>query len=242
MVCAATKHTYKVKGLTFEVDRRYRVERRIGAGGFGTVCRGYDNDSRESVAIKRIGKAFQDIESCKRALREIRLMRHFNHENILSLRDIMSPAGDSPWSDLYLVFDFMATDLHYIIHSEQTLSGAHIQWFTYQLMRGLKAIHSAGAIHRDLKPSNLLVNKNCDIKICDFGLARAAVSGDDAQLTEYVVTRWYRAPELIAQTAHYGAAVDLWASGCILAECLGRRVVSSQVYPTPRLSSSQFLP
>ena len=103
-------------------------------------------------------------------------------------------------------------------------------------LRGLKAIHSCAVLHRDLKPSNLLVNKNCDLKICDFGLARGVDKSHSplrsptaenvhTPLTEYVVTRWYRAPELLCGNTRYGAAIDMWSVGCILAECLSRRVL-----------------
>ena len=115
----------------------------------------------------------------------------------------------------------MECDLDRIVSSSQSLSDAHIQYFVYQILRGLLYIHSANVLHRDLKPSNLLVNSNCDLAICDFGLARGVV--DDETLTEYVVTRWYRAPELLTEAQYYGPAVDVWSVGCILAELLGRR-------------------
>ena len=94
---------------------------------------------------------------------------------------------------------------------------------TYQLLCGLKYLHSAHILHRDLKPSNILVNANCDLRICDFGLSRGAdPSSLDQGLTEYVVTRWYRAPELLL-TAPYSSEVDVWSTGCIVAEMLGRK-------------------
>jgi len=227
-----TKRKWTVKGVTIEVDARYEVVRRLGAGAFGMVFEAKDALTSARCAIKRVANAFEDEVACKKALREIKMMRHFEHENILGLRDIMLPADDGTWKDLVLVCDLMDSDLHYIIHSKQALSDGHVQWFVYQMMRGLKAIHSANAIHRDLKPSNLLVNKNSDLKICDFGLARPVIEDDphspgarQQELTEYVVTRWYRAPELIAQAPSYGQAVDLWSAGCILAECLGRSVL-----------------
>lgn len=100
------------------------------------------------------------------------------------------------FSFLLAVLDFMETDLHKIIYSKNVLSDEHIQYFVYQILRGLKYVHSAHVIHRDLKPSNLLLNGNCDLKICDFGLARGVKEEVDYELTEYVVTRWYRAPEV----------------------------------------------
>lgn len=100
-----------------------------------------------------------------------------------------------------------------------------------QILRGLKYMHSAGVLHRDLKPANLLLTAACDLKICDFGLARAAASGTsgaapaapELEMTTYVITRWYRAPELLLTSSHYTAAVDVWSVGCILGEMLGRR-------------------
>lgn len=95
------------------------------------------------------------------------------------------------------------------------------QYFMYQILRGLKYIHSANVLHRDLKPSNLLVNANCDLKICDFGLARPTSENDF--MTEYVVTRWYRAPELLLNQSDYTAAIDVWSVGCIFMELMNRR-------------------
>jgi serine/threonine protein kinase len=99
----------------------------------------------------------------------------------------------------------------------------HIQYFIYQVLRGLKFIHSAHVIHRDLKPSNLLLNGNCDLKICDFGLARGVKEEVDYELTEYVVTRWYRAPEVMCSCQEYDHKIDVWSVGCILAELHGRK-------------------
>ena len=118
----------------------------------------------------------------------------------------------------------METDLHRIIYSRQALTIDHVQYFVYQILRGLKYIHSANVIHRDLKPSNLLVNANCDLKICDFGLARG-MEIEQAPLTEYVVTRWYRAPEIMLACHEYTKAIDVWSIGCIFAELLARQAL-----------------
>jgi serine/threonine protein kinase len=96
-----------------------------------------------------------------------------------------------------------------------------VQYFLYQLLRGLKYIHSANVLHRDLKPSNLLVNANCELKIADFGLART--TSDTNFMTEYVVTRWYRAPELLLNCSEYTEAIDVWSVGCIFMELLNRK-------------------
>ena len=221
------KMQYKVKGTTFEVDDRYEVKKKIGQGAYGLICAATDRANGDTVAVKKIANAFEDAIDCKRTLREIRLLQHFNHENVLNLRDIMLPPPGSldQWNDIYLSLELMDTDLHYIIHSKQALTDDHIQYFIYQILRGLKAIHSAKVLHRDLKPNNLLVNKNCDLKICDFGLARGVDDSRNQALTEYVVTRWYRAPELLVENSTYDQGIDIWSVGCILAECLGRKAL-----------------
>jgi|TARA_B110000208_G_C11694007_1_gene403407 mitogen-activated protein kinase 1/3 len=119
----------------------------------------------------------------------------------------------------------METDLHRIIYSRQDLTDDHVQYFIYQVLRAVKYIHSAKVLHRDLKPSNLLLNSNCDLKVCDFGLARGIDDRTSQDLTEYVVTRWYRAPEIMLSEDDYSMAVDLWSCGCILAELLGRKPI-----------------
>lgn len=120
---------------------------------------------------------------------------------IISILDIIKPADESAFKEVYLIQELMETDLHRVIRTQQ-LSDDHVQYFVYQTLRALKALHSADVIHRDLKPSNLLLNANCDLKICDFGLARSVTTaepngGETGFMTEYVATRWYRAPEIM---------------------------------------------
>lgn len=117
-----------------------------------------------------------------------------------------------------MVTPLMDLDLGNIIKI-QKLTDDQVKFIIYQIMRGLKYIHSAGIIHRDLKPSNLAVNEDCDLKILDFGLARPT----DAEMTGYVATRWYRAPEIMLNWMHYSQTVDIWSVGCIMAELLTGR-------------------
>ena len=128
--------------------------------------------------------------------------------------------------DIYIVQALMETDMYKLLRMQQ-LSNDHICYFLYQILRGLKYIHSANVLHRDLKPSNLLLNTTCDLKICDFGLARVADTNRDhaGMLTEYVATRWYRAPEIMLNSKGYSKAIDVWSVGCILAEMLGNRAL-----------------
>ncbi|KAG8465618.1 hypothetical protein KFE25_002925 [Diacronema lutheri] len=219
---------YNIVGMNFETDAKYAVKKAVGQGAYGLVCSARLTETGEGVAIKKIPKAFDDIIDCKRLLREIKILKHFKHDNVLGIKDILCPPSKK-WKDIYIVSELADTDLHYIIHSKQPLTEEHHKYFLYQILRGVKAIHSAGVLHRDLKPGNLLVNKNCDLKVCDFGLARAmrvaAEKGPVSQLTEYVVTRWYRAPELLVEVEDYDSAIDVWAIGCIFAEMLGRKAL-----------------
>ena len=207
----------------FEVQARYAPIKPIGKGAYGVVCSARDVDTDARVAIKKIGNAFDNAVDAKRTLREIKLLRHLEHENVIRISPTSSPRASLPnFRDVYVMYELMDTDLHQIIRSQQALSDDHCQYFVYQLLRGLKYVHSAGVLHRDLKPSNLLLNANCDLKICDFGLARANAE-TDAFMTEYVVTRWYRARELLLSCAEYTTAIDVWSVGCIFAELLGRK-------------------
>lgn len=228
-------HTFQAGKHTFTVDKRYSMTRVIGSGAYGVVISAKDKKSNQSVAIKMVPKAFSDEIDAKRILREIKLLNHFQHDNIVTLIDMMPPNVKylEDFTDVYLVTDLMETDLHRIIYSKQKLSIDHVQYFVYQVLRGLKYIHSCNVLHRDLKPSNLLVNSNCDLKICDFGLARGIRNAADEDpssashgtmlLTEYVVTRWYRAPEIMLACHEYSYPIDVWSVGCIFAELILRK-------------------
>lgn len=218
---ATTYNQFKVSGSVFEIDRRFKPIKPIGTGAYGVVISALDTTTNKNVAIKKIARAFDDAVDAKRILREIKLLRRFHHENVINIVDILIPPNLEEFEDVYIVQDLMETDLHRIISSRQPLTIEHAQYFIYQTLRALKYIHSANVLHRDLKPSNLLVNSNCDLKICDFGLARP-VEVNSGPLTEYVVTRWYRAPEIMLSCQEYTKAIDVWSVGCIFAELLKR--------------------
>ncbi|ELK34761.1 Mitogen-activated protein kinase 3 [Myotis davidii] len=185
----------------------------------------YDHVRKIRVAIKKISP-FEHQTYCQRTLREIQILLRFHHENVISIRDILRAPTLDAMRDVYIVQDLMETDLYKLLKSQQ-LSNDHVCYFLYQILRGLKYIHSANVLHRDLKPSNLLINTTCDLKICDFGLARIADPEHDHTgfLTEYVATRWYRAPEIMLNSKGYTKSIDIWSVGCILAEMLSNRPI-----------------
>uniref|UniRef100_A0A8C9VYK3 mitogen-activated protein kinase n=1 Tax=Scleropages formosus TaxID=113540 RepID=A0A8C9VYK3_SCLFO len=206
----------EINKTEWEVPERYRDLRQVGTGAYGTVCSAVDRRTGTRVAIKKLHRPFQSELFAKRAYRELRLLKHMKHDNVIGLLDVFTPEILlDRFQDFYLVMPFMGTDLGKLMKMEK-LSEDRVQFLVYQILKGLKYIHSAGIIHRDLKPGNLAVNQDCELKILDFGLARQA----DSEMTGYVVTRWYRAPEVILNWMHYTQAVDIWSVGCIMAEML----------------------
>ncbi|TRY60110.1 hypothetical protein DNTS_012010 [Danionella cerebrum] len=180
-----------------------------------------DEKTGFKVAVKKLSRPFQSIIHAKRTYRELRLLKHMKHENVIGLLDVFTPATSlEEFNDVYLVTHLMGADLNNIVKC-QKLTDDHVQFLIYQILRGLKYIHSADIIHRDLKPSNLAVNEDCELKILDFGLARHT----DDEMTGYVATRWYRAPEIMLNWMHYNMTVDIWSVGCIMAELLTGRTL-----------------
>lgn len=222
------KKVYMVNGQKFEVNGNYDVYKVCGCGSYGTVCAATDAAKNTKVAIKKMARVFDDLVDGKRILRELKVLGMVKHPNLLSMQVFLRPVDRETFEDVYVVTDLWDSDLHKIIKSQQKLSDEHHSYFMVQAFRGLHYLHTANIIHRDLKPSNMLVNANCDLVLCDFGLARGE---DTAEMTEYVVTRWYRPPELLALSSHYDRSVDMWSMGLIFAELLlGRALLPGKDY------------
>jgi mitogen-activated protein kinase 1/3 len=305
---------------SWETGARYHLIERLGKGSYGEVVKARDQTYNRTVAIKQMKHVFEDSTDAKRAYRELHILRHLKHPSVVALIDVTCSAIDNTYlllhrqliearaapppprhlGNLYLVFEYMDSDLSKIMKSNQYLSDEHIQYLLYQILDGLSYIHQTNVIHRDLKPANVLVScADCTVKIADFGLSRvvgsdlivtqyeadvpgsggsgsadvgvlsdeeseslqhhvhlpATVDDDVASaatpepsvgtppvithtgavgsrlealppplqlkrgLTKHVVTRWYRAPEVILLQP-YTAAVDIWSVGCIFAELL----------------------
>ncbi|XP_028805455.1 mitogen-activated protein kinase 9 [Neltuma alba] len=202
---------------------RYQVQEVIGKGSYGVVGSAIDTHTGERVAIKKINDVFEHVSDATRILREIKLLRLLRHSDIVEIKHIMLPPSRREFKDIYVVFELMESDLHQVLKANDDLTPEHHQFFLYQLLRGLKYIHSANVFHRDLKPKNILANADCKLKICDFGLARVSFNEAPSAIfwTDYVATRWYRAPELCGSFfSKYTPAIDIWSIGCIFAEML----------------------
>eukprot|EP00499_Haloplacidia_sp_CaronLabIsolate_P007841 CAMPEP_0196778000 /NCGR_PEP_ID=MMETSP1104-20130614/5542_1 /TAXON_ID=33652 /ORGANISM="Cafeteria sp., Strain Caron Lab Isolate" /LENGTH=611 /DNA_ID=CAMNT_0042148167 /DNA_START=118 /DNA_END=1950 /DNA_ORIENTATION=- len=279
--------------FNFRVPRRFKDLTFIAQGAYGAVVSAIDTETNEQVAIKRIsltrpGKEERHIRKLlARTLREIKIIRALQgHENVMAMKNIFPLPNRSDYTELYLVSDLMDSDLKDVL-AQLRLSGRHVRFFAYQLLRGVKFMHSAGILHRDLTARNILLSTQCDLKICDFGLsrvvmpktvgtgavveARPAITVNQASeggrggrggrgagsrlradagalcmslpplparptpgpafrempmeeevmtMSDYVVTRWYRAPEVMLVNGHYSFPIDIFAAGCLLAEMI----------------------
>ena len=218
---------------TEEIDkhvlRKYDVLQKLGKGAYGIVWKANDKRSSEKVALKKIFDAFQNATDAQRTFREVIFLQQMDeHENIVRLENVIKADNNR---DLYLIFEYMETDLHAVIRAN-ILEDVHKQYLMYQSFKALMYMHSAELVHRDMKPSNLLLNSECLMKVADFGLARSLLQGEvqgagpsHPILTDYVATRWYRAPEILLGSTRYGKAVDMWSLGCIFGEMLGGKPV-----------------
>jgi len=269
---------------TWEVGKEYDLVKVVGKGSYGSVAEAIQKSSGKKVAIKKMDGIFDDLTDCKRILREIKLLRMLKHSGIVGLVDIIEPKDLKTFNTFYIVLEYCQSDLKKVFKSAIFLKPLHIQTVVYNLLCTINFIHTSDVIHRDIKPANILINEDCSIKLCDFGLARSIAgvvsasifltkknvkmteeeklaSGDEdvdlkigeeaplekkeeskkkeiqeitkklqrskdvrrnmkRVLTGHVVTRWYRAPELILLEKDYGPAIDMWSVGCIFAEIL----------------------
>ncbi|XP_063305120.1 mitogen-activated protein kinase 6 [Pelobates fuscus] len=213
----------------FDLGSRYMDLKPLGYGGNGLVFSAVDNDCDKRVAVKKI--VLTDPQSVKHALREIKIIRRLDHENIVKVFEILGPNGCCLTDDVgsltelncvYIVQEYMETDLSKLLE-QGPLREEHARLFMYQLLRGLKYIHSANVLHRDLKPANLFINtEDLVVRIGDFGLARIMDPhySHKGHLSEGLVTKWYRSPRLLLSPNNYTKAIDMWAAGCIFAEML----------------------
>ncbi|KAK7115796.1 cyclin-dependent kinase 7-like [Littorina saxatilis] len=201
-------------------NRRYEKIEFLGEGQFATVYKARDTKTDAVVAVKKIkvGTRVEAADGINRtALREIKLLQELSHVNVIGLLDIFGQK-----SNVSLVFDFMETDLEIIIKDNKIiLTAPHIKSYMLQTLQGLEYLHAHWILHRDMKPNNLLINDQGILKIGDFGLAKYYGS-PSRPYSNQVVTRWYRCPELLFGAKQYSTGVDIWATGCIMAELLIR--------------------
>lgn len=235
---------------SWELNGKYTLLQRLGKGSYGSVCLARSNITGETVAIKSVKGIFENMYEAKRILREICIMRILNHPHIVRIIEVL--VTEKSFRTIYIVMESAQSDLKKIVKSATYLNFDQVKYMLYQAVCGLRYIHSANILHRDLKPANILVNGDCTIKICDFGLSRSyqkinqfnefdpeshmkvehgrSLPRDKdnrdqnfvnkRELTLHVVTRWYRAPEVILLEKQYNKEIDIWSLGCVYAEIL----------------------
>ncbi|KAF6109982.1 male germ cell associated kinase [Phyllostomus discolor] len=190
---------------------RYTTMRQLGDGTYGSVLMGKSNESGELVAIKRMKRKFYSWDECMN-LREVKSLKKLNHANVIKLKEVIRENDH-----LYFIFEYMKENLYQLMKDRNKLfPESVIRNIMYQILQGLAFIHKHGFFHRDMKPENLLCMGPELVKIADFGLARELRS--QPPYTDYVSTRWYRAPEVLLRSSVYSSPIDLWAVGSIMAE------------------------
>ncbi|XP_010629118.1 serine/threonine-protein kinase ICK [Fukomys damarensis] len=190
---------------------RYTMIKQLGDGTYGSVLLGRSIESGELIAIKKMKRKFYSWEECMN-LREVKSLKKLNHANVVKLKEVIRENDH-----LYFIFEYMKENLYQLIKERNKLfPESAIRNIMYQILQGLAFIHKHGFFHRDLKPENLLCMGPELVKIADFGLAREIRSRPP--YTDYVSTRWYRAPEVLLRSTNYSSPIDVWAVGCIMAE------------------------
>ena len=190
--------------------QRYQISKVIGDGTYGSVLLARDNQAGEMVAIKRMKRKYTSWEECIQ-LREVKSLRKLVHPSIIRLKEVIRENDE-----LHLIFEHMDCNLYQVIKERVIpFPESRVKSMMLQILQALAYMHKSGYFHRDLKPENFLVTRET-VKLADFGLAREIRSRPP--FTDYVSTRWYRAPEVLLRAANYNSPIDVWACGCIMAE------------------------
>ena len=209
---------------------RYTKLEKVGEGTYGVVFKAKDRMTGEILALKKIRLEAEDEGIPSTAIREISLLKELQHKNIVRLYDVVHTDRK-----LTLVFEFLDQDLKkYLDVNEKGLEPAVVKWFLYQLLHGVAYCHYHRVLHRDLKPQNLLINREGELKLADFGLARA-FGIPVRSYTHEVVTLWYRAPDVLMGSRRYSTPVDIWSIGCIFAEMANGRPLFAGTSDTDQL-------
>ncbi|KAL2644976.1 hypothetical protein R1flu_012563 [Riccia fluitans] len=251
-----SKGTYRVCDRTWVVGTRYKLHEHVGAGSYGDVCRATDLETHQIVALKRIPDVFYCHMLAKRVLREVCIMRRLRHPYIISLTDVFTAENLDIQGgiDLYIATEY--ADRGDMYHLKDPLLPDDVKLLVWQLLSGVRYLHSCHVWHRDIKSENVLLTSRKGVRICDFGLSRSAVENSTTfeskqlptagrrsksikpvlirQYTKTVVTPSYRAPEVIMSQGQYTSAIDIWALGCIFWELLVRQVTQQRTGPPAR--------
>ncbi|KAH9507240.1 Cyclin-dependent kinase-like 1 [Bulinus truncatus] len=201
-------------GTTDKMDKYEKINK-IGEGSYGVVFKCRNRETSQLVAIKKFVESEEDPLIKKIAMREIRMLKQLKHPNLVNLIEVFRRR-----KRLHLVFEYVDhTVLNELDRFPKGVPEKTVQKIIYQTLLAVNFCHQHNTIHRDVKPENILITRQGTVKLCDFGFARV-LTGPGGEYTDYVATRWYRAPELLVGDTQYGPPVDVWAIGCVFAELL----------------------
>eukprot|EP00049_Salpingoeca_infusionum_P003118 m.63763 g.63763 ORF g.63763 m.63763 type:complete len:475 (-) comp11964_c1_seq1:25-1449(-) len=205
--------------VAFGTVHTYKKLEQLGEGTYATVFKGISHVTGQIVALKEIRLEHEEGAPCT-AIREVSILKKLKHANIVTLHDIIHTK-----SSLTLVFEYLSKDLkQYMDECDSFIDMKNIKLFLFQLLRGLDFCHAKKVLHRDLKPQNLLINSAGELKLADFGLARAK-SVPIKTYSNEVVTLWYRPPDVLLGSVDYSGNIDMWGVGCIFAEMVSGRAI-----------------
>ena len=201
--------------------RRPGNESVVGAGTYGKVFKAIHVFTKEKVALKKIRMEGERDGFPITAVREIRLLQHLRHENVVALQEVMVEKNEC-----FMVFEYLSHDLTGLInHPTFQLTKAHKKHLAKQMFEGLDYLHRRGVLHRDIKAANILISNTGQLKYADFGLARFYTKSRQLDYTNRVITIWYRPPELLLGETQYGPAVDIWSAACVFVEMFTKKAV-----------------
>uniref|UniRef100_A0A7S1KQP0 Mitogen-activated protein kinase n=1 Tax=Percolomonas cosmopolitus TaxID=63605 RepID=A0A7S1KQP0_9EUKA len=214
----SSSSTSSKKKVDSHILRKYELSEIIGEGAYGIVWKATEKKTRKVVALKKVFDAFRNSTDSQRTYREVMLLLNLSHTNIVKLNNVYRAKNDL---DFYMIFEYIESNLHSVIRAG-ILEEIHQRYIIYQLCKVLKYLHAGHLIHRDIKPANILIDTHCKLTLADFGLARTikSLGAKDTVFTEYIASRWWRAPEILTGCKQYAPAVDMWAVGCVLGEMI----------------------
>lgn len=209
------------RGIFLPMTDSYQRIEKIGEGTYGIVYKAINRKTNSIVALKKIRLENEDEGIPATTIREISLLKTLKHPTIINLIDVIYSE-----KKLYLVFEYLETDLRSFIDTQEDIPEALVLRMALQLFTALCFCHTRGILHRDVKPQNILVDKDLNIKLADFGLGRA-INVPLRTYTHDIVTLWYRPPEILLGSKYYSGSVDVWSAGCIIAEL----ILSKPLFP-----------
>ncbi|KAL0484885.1 mitogen-activated protein kinase erkA [Acrasis kona] len=217
-------HLFK-QDVVSELPSRYELKELIGKGAYGSVFTCRDTLTDTFVAVKKISNVFEkDFDFQKRMYREVKILKHIQnkHPNVINLIDLIKPSSYDDFEHIYIVTELVDDNLHDVLRDQRYRYSTEQQtnYFLHQLLGAIKFLHDSDIVHRDIKPSNILLCETGVVKLCDFGLSRESFKNTRRNSTTNVVTKPYRAPELLLDYELYSKPVDMWSVGCVFAELL----------------------